>query len=407
MNHMVGRRIVSGEGWVGPTGTGRAVWSVPAAWGNFSTDVGSLYSRPNNGVRRSRPLVLLLIPLLAVLFAPELLPMRPSSAAQRFFFEGRTESHGQLTKPILSDGSFSLMTYNVHGLPWPVVSGRADAMEKIGARLAALRLLGKAPQVVVLQEAFIGEARMIGFRGGYQYSAIGPSSDDRRPADDRNASEPRSLLKGEWSRPWVSSGLMILSDFALSDVRMLPFAAGACSGYDCLANKGMLSARLSVPGLKYPVEIVTTHLNSNRASGQSEAVTRRAYKEQLDALGKWIDRIGSPKGISIVAGDFNVGHSWPRLSIFLQHLRRWNVQEVTAMGRPQYAALCRSREQDCTGRNVIPANVPLVHTTDWQFYRAPADVRIEPVSRSVLFGPDREGQMLSDHVGYSVRYRIG
>jgi len=77
------------------------------------------------------------------------------------------------------------------------------------------------------------------------------------------------------------------------------------------------------------------------------------------------------------------------------------------MGRPQYAALCRSREQDCTGRNVIPANVPLVHTTDWQFYRAPADVRIEPVSRSVLFGPDREGQMLSDHVGYSVRYRIG
>jgi endonuclease/exonuclease/phosphatase family metal-dependent hydrolase len=299
------------------------------------------------------------------------------------------------------------MTYNVEGLPWPLAIRRREAMEAIGARLAELRAAGKAPQVVVLQEAFISEARMIGIRGGYRYRASGPFSDDPQPANDNGTALPRSLLLGEKSGPWFSSGLAILSDFPLSDVRSLPFPAGACAGYDCLANKGMLAVRLSVPDLAYPVEIVTTHLNCNRASGRPEPVNRIAYRQQLDAFGRWIAQTASPDTVRIYAGDFNVGHSPQRLAMLLAHLDRWNVTEVTAMGRPRYVRLCRGGREDCTGPNLIPANVPLRHAQDWQFYRAPAGARVTPLSRSVLFGRDRSGRMMSDHIGYAVAYRLG
>ena len=37
------------------------------------------------------------------------------------------------------DNMLSVMTYNVHGLPWPVAQDRDDALVQIGARLAQMR----------------------------------------------------------------------------------------------------------------------------------------------------------------------------------------------------------------------------------------------------------------------------
>jgi hypothetical protein len=42
-----------------------------------------------------------------------------------------------------SPSTFSVMTYNVEGLPWPVRKGRGEALKKIGFELAAMRVQGR------------------------------------------------------------------------------------------------------------------------------------------------------------------------------------------------------------------------------------------------------------------------
>src|SRR6478735_10191093 len=56
----------------------------------------------------------------------------------------------------------SILTYNVHGLPWPIASNRSKSLRRIADRLAALRRMGLQPSIVVLQEAFTTDAKDIG-----------------------------------------------------------------------------------------------------------------------------------------------------------------------------------------------------------------------------------------------------
>src|SRR5207302_2421116 len=73
----------------------------------------------------------------------------------------------------------SVMSYNVHGLPWPFTTGRPKALHAIRDRLTAMRLKGDQPHLVLLQEAFSGDAKAIARKTGYRYVVNGPSRDDR------------------------------------------------------------------------------------------------------------------------------------------------------------------------------------------------------------------------------------
>ena len=79
----------------------------------------------------------------------------------------------------------------------------------------------------------------------------------------------RRFLKGEKLGEWLNSGLTILSNFPIEERSSQPFYRGACGGYDCLANKGILLVAITIPGVPEPIEIFTTHMNSKRASGES------------------------------------------------------------------------------------------------------------------------------------------
>ena len=307
----------------------------------------------------------------------------------------------------LPAGRIDVLSYNVKGLPWPLATGRPEALQAIGDRLAAMRAEGTAPQVVVLQEAFTRDAEAIARRSGYRYAAYGSGSDDPRPESAAPIPvAPPSPWKGEGFSPWLSSGLIILSDYPLSDIRRAPFPEGACAGYDCLANKGMLSARIHVPGVALPVEIVTTHLNSGRPSGQPEPVSRPAYAAQLRALADFVAAPGAPSAIRILAGDFNVGHSPQRLALLAGTIRSVRARIATAQGRPKYAQGCRLSPHACRAALALAANVPLTDANDWQFYAAAEGARAVPIRRQSLFGPDRQGAQLSDHEGLSVTYRL-
>lgn len=303
----------------------------------------------------------------------------------------------------------NVMTYNVGALPWPLALDRAEAMGRIADRLAALRVEGRAPEVVVLQEAFTEEAQAIGARAGYRYEVQGPAAGAAQPvAQPLALPGGRQMLRGETIAPVLSSGLIILSDYRITRVRSTAFPTGACAGYDCLANKGALAATLAVPGVSDPVEIVTTHLNSGNPSGRAEPENRLAFAAQMKALSRFVDdgRGRVRRTIQIVAGDFNMGHSPARLALLAGYIKHWKMKPATAMGRDKYAALCREDQRGCRGDLAIASNAPLIHSNDWQFY--PGDeTRLRPTRREALFTRDPKGlRMLSDHIGFSVSYKF-
>ncbi|RVT91275.1 endonuclease/exonuclease/phosphatase family protein [Sphingomonas crocodyli] len=297
----------------------------------------------------------------------------------------------------------SVLTYNVEALPWPIKSGRGEDLARIAERLRMLRQAGVAPHIVVLQEAFTEDARAIGRLAGYRYQAFGPAAEASRtdmplPAD---FVAKRSWYLGERSAPVLSSGLAIFSDFPILATRSAAFAA--CAGLDCGANKGVLVATVKAPGMAEPIEIATTHLNCRKSSMTSPQRNLTAYRAQLDA----VDRlIGGTKHVRLFAGDFNV-HSIGRLEALQAHGRRWNMAPATAMGVVRKPAMfCGQGRGECGLDLPIASNLPLAHATDWQFFAGTDATAIRPVRRLPLFGREADGTMLSDHIGYSVVYRV-
>ena len=297
--------------------------------------------------------------------------------------------------PAAFDGSLSVLTYNVHGLPWPFATGRPAAFRQIAARLAEMHAKGTAPQVVVLQEAFTHAAARIGREAGYRYIAYGPGTHQQGAAPDDAAFLAHARwIRGETEGPVLDSGLVILSDYPIIATATVAYPRDACAGYDCLANKGAVLARIAVPGLATPIDIVTTHLNCRERTGVNVARADEAYQRQLDALTAFVTRAHDPALPLIVAGDFNVGKSAPRNAMITAA-----VAELGAT--PSLATL-------------VADHAPL--STDALFsWRKNKDLQLAVPSPAVAlsveaiatpFGHDAEGTMLSDHVGYVARYRL-
>ncbi|WP_100239799.1 endonuclease/exonuclease/phosphatase family protein [Sphingobium sp. LB126] len=301
------------------------------------------------------------------------------------------------------DGTLSVLTYNVKGLPWPVALGRGSALEQIASRLRALRSSGRAPQVVVLQEAFTDEARSIGVEAGYRYVVSGPEADDAGSTsmthEDRAYASGARWFKGETAGKYVGSGLQILSDYPIRAVSRIAFPSFACAGFDCLANKGALLARLDIPGAATPIDVLTTHLNSRRASRVGDFRTIYAYRRQVGVLSEFIRDNHDLRLPLIAAGDFNVGSAAPRREFLLADVRtKWVQNEPVrdALGQFQRQGGILSSDAADTFRRA----------RDWQFYSDGKAGRLVLTGIDVPFGHDRPGGMLSDHVGYVARYRL-
>ena len=216
-----------------------------------------------------------------------------------------------------ADDPLSVMTYNVRGLPWPIAWGRADALAQIGDRLAALRRAGRQPHILLLQEAFTPEARAIAARAGYAHVVAGPDRRMRGPAPV-SARDRTYLARARWDRGEAAdkqfgSGLLILSDYPILSAARLAFPAHACAGFDCLANKGALVARLAVPGMAQPVHVVNTHLNARKAAGVPIARSQRAFERQVDLLTRFVRAQVPQDAPLILGGDMNIGRDPARL----------------------------------------------------------------------------------------------
>ncbi len=302
------------------------------------------------------------------------------------------------------DGTLSVLTYNIHGLPWPIARGRDAQFQKMAAELRTLRAAGTNPHVILLQEAFTSEAQSIGRAAGYRYIADGPGADmDDTPglstADTAFAAKAH-WWKGEGVGKYVGSGLQILSDYPIVSVRRTAYPSFACAGYDCLANKGAMMVSIALPGRADPIDIVDTHMNSRGASGMPEARSLPAYRFQVASLTDFIRKAHDPSHALIVAGDFNIGRDPLRLSGILDgaHSRWAKSGDVMddAYDEAAHDRLPLSRD----------ALFSRHRARDWQFFDSGTTTHVSLTGIDTPFGHLADGTMLSDHVGYTARYRL-
>lgn len=299
--------------------------------------------------------------------------------------------------------SLSILTYNVHALPWPLAGRRGPALQQMAERLLALRQQGRQPHVVALQEAFTDDAKAIGAAASYRYVQFGPGLATPAPAvddaRDRDFLAAASYLTGEHGGRRVNSGLAILSDYPIVAARQVVYPV--CAGYDCLAAKGALAVRLAIPGVKDPVVVVDTHLNSSRASGVSRDRALYAYQRQLDILDRFIRTVTPPRAALFVAGDFNVGRNLRRRAYFTARTKGAPLGLSSAFGA------CQDVETACTTADPAGLLESARHGKDWLMFRAPASLAIMPVRLAAPFARAVNGSMLSDHIGISATYWIG
>lgn len=298
-------------------------------------------------------------------------------------------------------GQFDLMTYNVKGLPWPIARDRPEDLAAIGAQLANMRLAGRQPQVVVLQEAFVDEAKRIGMLGGYRYVLNGNGADDAKavlnPIDARYAAAA-DWTRGEGPAPVLDSGLVILSDYPIVRHARMAFPQGACAGFDCLAAKGVLVAWIALPGHAEPVAVATTHLNSRTSAGVPNARSDIAFAWQWRALRAFLARELSAGDAAIFAGDVNFAGSAVReVSALAAGLALPDGRDAVAETLAANAVATRDLSE---AREVRAAN------TDRQLYRSSAAIRLTAASLAIHFPETATADPLSDHPGFVIRYRV-
>ncbi|WP_411289221.1 endonuclease/exonuclease/phosphatase family protein [Phenylobacterium sp.] len=296
----------------------------------------------------------------------------------------------------LNTTELSVLTYNVRGLPWPLALGRAEALRGIGAELAAMRREGRQPDVVLIQEGFRGEVGDLVRASGYRYWAQGPTRADRAPdpppPDGRRFRAVRYLFSGEGWGKFTGAGLHLLSDAPIAQVRTAGYRY--CAGLDCLANKGVMLARLDLPDVPGGVDVVNTHLNARRAARVPLARSLAAHNLQTEELIGFISAHRTPGAPLLVGGDFNVRNAPDRYG----HRAESRPYKVVS-------EFCHDPANACDGAAPPGETPPWLRSQDLQAFAPSAPVDVRPIRVETLFAGGQAAS-LSDHDGYLVRYRL-
>lgn len=292
--------------------------------------------------------------------------------------------------------TFSVMTYNVEGLPSLVRKGRGKALKQIGRELAEMRAKGKEPDVVLIQEGFRDEVWSLIDQSGYPYVARGPRKGQRdknylqgEKTDYRRVKYPR---QGEGWGKWGSSGLWVLSNHPIDWVKS--HAYRYCAGLDCLANKGVMLVSVQVAGLPTSVEIADTHMNSHGASKVPRKRYNEAHALQTQELGRFLSAGRTPGAPLIVGGDFNVRRSPDRFDKIMADypfmvVSRW----------------CHENPGKCDTQISYTGEAPWLNTQDLIGFLNGDAVEVTPQAVEATFDGAEE-PVLSDHNGYKVTFRL-
>jgi endonuclease/exonuclease/phosphatase family metal-dependent hydrolase len=264
-----------------------------------------------------------------------------------------------------------IMSYNIKGLPTPILSSdyKDERYPLIGKLLAKRGSEGKAPEVVVLQEAFSDPSTKLieAAAVAYPFTAEGPQA--------------RSILG-------VNSGLYILSKHKILKRATRAFGGEHCLSWDCFSNKGVQMATVEVPGLPRPLEIYNTHLQA----GREDTAVRQA---QVKILLEFFEKEHVPGNPVVFAGDFN----------FRPGLKQKSYFDFAEGTKFQHAGkICL--ERGCAKGTDNGWHGIWERAVDHQFFSATGPVKITPVYVERTYREPVDGLVLSDHPAHEVRYDL-
>ena len=287
-----------------------------------------------------------------------------------------------------------VLTYNVNDLPWPLGKKRKKAMKHIGRDLARRLKEGTAPDIVLLQEAFTKKSKKLVKYAGYPYVAKGPG----RRKDEGSAGQANGKItlknesRGTKSKAYVGSGLYVLSRYPIVDKKYELFGH-YCTGGDCMANKAIILVRVQLPGMKTPLDIITSHMDANSRKKSTPKRRLRAHRKQTNIIKGFLDRYNGAR-TAIFAGDLNVKND-ARYENF-----------VSTLGVVSAGKMCVETPSRCTtGRNAT-VNSLWRSTNDQHFLIEGNDFRIVPVFMERNYDELLRGKNLSDHFGFEVVYEV-
>jgi endonuclease/exonuclease/phosphatase family metal-dependent hydrolase len=302
---------------------------------------------------------------------------------------------------IATDGAtkraqLKVLTYNIEGLGFPARTGRGSELRQIGEHLAAMRAAGTGPDIVLFQEMFSGAAKNAVMASGYPAITSGPTAKTRSSdvIEDRLPGKAR-IKRGEVGLRFAGSGLAIASRFPIIATDMHAYGKRSCAGIDCLSNKGIVLARIAIPGLPTPIDVYDTHMNSRGASKAPPKRNLEAHDRQAIEASRFIDATHNDAFPIVFGGDFNMRHSEPRWDNFTRH------QRMTLVHRT-----CADAASGCEVKMSWDGDAPWMDTQDLQFYWDGAPVTIRPVRVEALFDGRPESPTLSDHDGFMVTYEL-
>ncbi|MBL4839169.1 MAG: endonuclease/exonuclease/phosphatase family protein [Kordiimonadaceae bacterium] len=288
-----------------------------------------------------------------------------------------------------------VLSYNIQALPSPLKKGTAPLFARIAEMLQERRAKGTQPHVVLLQEAFDKKTDVILEQAGYRYILKGPGKKTKAKLGQAHWVQKtrKSYVKFTDPQKFMGSGLVILSDYPIIKGHHKSFNSDECAGIDCMANKSMQMARIDVPGLAQPVDIVNSHFNSRRSAKAPRKLSLKIHHKQTDKL-KWFLKktgVGNPV---IVAGDFNTKQG-ARYEYFAKKIA------LTDAGTQ-----CVSDNAGCIIAKGTKVEMVLFDTNDKHFYEASDTVSIAPYFIERNFAETLDGKELSDHLGYEIHYKL-
>lgn len=289
-----------------------------------------------------------------------------------------------------------VLTYNIEGLGWPARTDRAADLHKIGENLDRLRESGQGPDVVMFQEMFSGPAKQAVSASGYPAVITGP----RRTSPSVVGTTERMpghahLKRGELGIHLTGGGLAIVSRYAIVQTQESAYGRRSCAGMDCLANKGIVMARIAIPGVPTPVDFYDTHMNSRAASRATVDRSVVAHERQSLEASKFIDKTHDDAFPVIFGGDFNMRHSEIRWANFTRY------QSLALVHR-----VCANPANGCDVRMTWKGDKPWMNTQDLQLFWHGSAVSVRPIRVEAVFDGGPSGPVMSDHNGFMVTYEL-
>lgn len=274
--------------------------------------------------------------------------------------------------PAAAPWTLRVVTYNIHGItPWSNNDPQLDEKSKgryleIAARLRRQRAAGTAPHVVVIQEAFNHWSAKAAREAGYPF-----------------------VLEGNGARfgKVGGAGLFILSEFPVFSSSNMDYSD--CTGYDCLANKGAMHARIVVPEVQRSFDIYNTHMNADEPPAKPED-SMKARMVQIREFAAFVRRTREPGIPAVLAGDFNFIAGNADYALFRTLLSGTNVLEECARAA-------------CTGDAPGPI---LRESVDHQYHLPGERSGVAAAHVERTFTEPHDGEPLSDHWGLEARYRL-